>query len=540
MPIDRGSGGCPGLAPTALDVGPTEHFAAIVGHLAQLDHHQGPAAVIAPAAAVYNGVVLTAKRFQGRRRDHCLRLAAQCAELIGWLHQDSRQHGLAQEWTVQALDLAEAVQARELIAYILMRRSAIAIDMRQADKALLLAERALRYGRNGAERALALRAVAAAHALEKAEVEFREALERALDHASDDSPRSPLTVYCGIPYACSEAGASALLLGDLSMAVDYLERAARGWGAGQRRDRALCWPAWRSPTPRIGRWSEPARWRSKPRRRSLRRPRRVPQRSSKPHWQAWTVGRTASTWTGSATSSPGYAEAMFPTSTSAETAHREVAVLPVGSFEQHGAQLPLATDTVIASEIARRVAEAYGLFVLPPVCFSCSQEHAAFPGTVSIRASTLGNLIEDISADLGRAGTERLIIVNGHGGNNVLTNVVQQANVGRRTMLLYPTSYHWSAAREAAGCSATTHQDMHAGEAETSILLSIAPELVREGWQDADCEADDRSLLTLLGMDGYTASGVIGRPSLSTAEKGHALLDALVAQLGEALKLLAD
>jgi len=229
---------------------------------------------------------------------------------------------------------------------------------------------------------------------------------------------------------------------------------------------------------------------------------------------------------------------VLPNSISADIGHPDVAVLPVGSFEQHGPYLPLATDTVIATEVARRAAEAYDLFLLPAISFSCSHEHAAFPGTVSISAATLAHVIEDISADLARGGVERLVVVNGHGGNALLTNVVQQANVARRRMLLFPTSYHWTAAREAAECVATTHQDMHAGEAETSILLSVAPELVRTGWEEGDCEADDRALLTLVGMAGYTRSGVIGRPSLATPEKGQALLDALVAQLHEPLQLM--
>ncbi len=229
---------------------------------------------------------------------------------------------------------------------------------------------------------------------------------------------------------------------------------------------------------------------------------------------------------------------MLPNTTSPEVGRPDVAVLPVGSFEQHGPYLPLATDTIVATEIARRAADTYGLLLLPPVTFSCSHEHAAFPGTVSISAPTLAHVIEDVSSDLARGGIERLVVVNGHGGNAVLTNVVQQANVAGRRMALAPTSHHWTAARRAAGCGATTHQDMHAGEAETSILLAIAPELVRPGWENGDREADDRSLLTLVGMEGYTDSGVIGRPSLATAAKGGALLDSLVGQLGEVIELL--
>ena len=231
---------------------------------------------------------------------------------------------------------------------------------------------------------------------------------------------------------------------------------------------------------------------------------------------------------------------MLPATRSSDVGNPAVAVLPIGSFEQHGRHLPLATDTLIASEVARRVAERYDLLLLPPLCFSCSHEHSAFPGTVSITAATLASLVEDISADLARAGTGQLVIVNGHGGNYVLASIVQQANVETRRMLLFPTSHHWTEARVAAGCSATTHEDMHAGEAETSILLDIAPEIVGDGRHNDDFSADDRSLLSLIGMAGYTRTGVIGRPSLATREKGRALLDALVALLAEPLKVLQE
>ena len=115
-----------------------------------------------------------------------------------------------------------------------------------------------------------------------------------------------------------------------------------------------------------------------------------------------------------------------------------VAVLPVGSFEQHGAYLPLITDTVVACSIAQDISAAYDLLLLPPVTFSCSHEHASYPGTVSISARTLHAVIGDIVDSLAQSGTSRVVIVNGHGGNYVLNNVVQEANVTTPCMSLFP------------------------------------------------------------------------------------------------------
>jgi creatinine amidohydrolase len=100
----------------------------------------------------------------------------------------------------------------------------------------------------------------------------------------------------------------------------------------------------------------------------------------------------------------------------------DVAILPVGSFEQHGPHLPLTTDTLVACAIARAVAAAHGLLLLPPVTMSCSQEHAGWPGSVSIRSATLAAIVNDVAESLRRAGVERLVVINGHGGNYVLSN----------------------------------------------------------------------------------------------------------------------
>ncbi|GIF09163.1 creatininase family protein [Actinoplanes siamensis] len=230
----------------------------------------------------------------------------------------------------------------------------------------------------------------------------------------------------------------------------------------------------------------------------------------------------------------------LPTTTSDEEKWRaaRVAVLPVGSFEQHGAYLPLATDTVVACAIAERIAAAYDLFLLPPVTISCSHEHSAWPGTVSISHTTLTAVITDVFASLRRSGISRLAVVNGHGGNYVLSNIVQEANVAEPVMTLFPAREDWSAARRVASLTSDGHADMHAGELEVSLLRHVAPELLREGVETSDHLAGNRKLLLVNGMAAYTRTGVIGMPSAGTAEKGRMVLDSLVSTFKEHLSAL--
>ena len=231
---------------------------------------------------------------------------------------------------------------------------------------------------------------------------------------------------------------------------------------------------------------------------------------------------------------------ILPTATTSDEKRRAAtcAILPVGSFEQHGDYLPLITDTVVASAISRELANAYPLLQLPPVTISCSHEHSAWPGTVSISPATLHSMVNDIYRSITDSGLTSLVILNCHGGNYVLANIVQEGNAHGKRMALFPSGGDWTDARQSAGLVTSHHEDMHGGELETSILLHVYPGLVRDGYQTADWVADDRRHLLTTGMGEYTQSGVIGRPSLASAEKGKALLASFEESFASVLEIL--
>lgn len=228
------------------------------------------------------------------------------------------------------------------------------------------------------------------------------------------------------------------------------------------------------------------------------------------------------------------APSLFDLSTSPEIAARapRFALIPVGAFEQHGPHLPLTTDTLIAQAVGQAVCERGNGLLVSPITVSCSHEHAGFPGTVSVSATTLALQVRDMTVALEEAGFELVVLLNCHGGNYVLSNVAQELNQHRPRLLLLPSRQHWEVALAHAGVESSLSADMHGGEIETSILLHVLPQAVRT---DLICDhaALNRPLLTFHGMKHYTESGVIGFPSHATAEKGRLLLEALSRQLAQ-------
>src|SRR5215467_3212995 len=107
-------------------------------------------------------------------------------------------------------------------------------------------------------------------------------------------------------------------------------------------------------------------------------------------------------------------EYLIPTQTTEDSLRTQArtAILPIGSFEQHGPYLPLATDTIIACLIANTIANSYPVLHLPPISIACSHEHSSWPGTVSISASTLYSLIFDVHKSLQQSGVPNLVLIN--------------------------------------------------------------------------------------------------------------------------------
>jgi creatinine amidohydrolase len=196
---------------------------------------------------------------------------------------------------------------------------------------------------------------------------------------------------------------------------------------------------------------------------------------------------------------------------------RPLVVVPLGSVEQHGRHLPLVTDTVVAQAVAEAaVPELHGAVLAPALGYGASGEHEDFPGTISIGTEALCALLVEYGRSAGRwAG--RLLVVNGHGGNlDALRSAVPQLRTEGRDVAWFPC--------------AVPGGDAHAGRTETSLMLHVEPEGVREELAAAGETSPIGGLLPRLraeGVRGVSPDGVLGDPSGSSAAEGAELLAGL-------------
>jgi creatinine amidohydrolase len=228
-----------------------------------------------------------------------------------------------------------------------------------------------------------------------------------------------------------------------------------------------------------------------------------------------------------------------------------VLVVPLGSLEQHGAHLPLDTDTRIAVAVAGRAcAGRAGVGLAPAIAIGASGEHADFPGTLSVGHVALSTLL----VELGRHASlywPVMLLVNGHGGNvAAIGDALGKLRAEGRDCHVWHAGVRPSmlAAAQAGGASgagkpdAVLVPDAHAGRVETSLMLALAPGDVR---LDAAAPGETRPLNEIMsdlrtsGVRQVSPNGVLGDPTGASAAEGETLLGLLVADLAATLSRLA-
>ncbi|MBW4041035.1 MAG: creatininase family protein [Acidobacteria bacterium] len=215
-------------------------------------------------------------------------------------------------------------------------------------------------------------------------------------------------------------------------------------------------------------------------------------------------------------------------------AGRGIVVLPVGALEQHGPHLPLATDTLTAQAVADRLADALDALLLPAIGYGATWNMSGYPGTVTLRPETVEALATDIGRGVADAGARALVMVNGDWGNRAPLANAAEALPLPAIVLNHPGLDE--AAERVRESRPAAPGLMHAEEIETSLVLAVAPHLVQGAPEAVYPDFPPEFGTVPMRMHGFSPSGVFGDPGPATADKGRAMLDAIVA---ESLRVVA-
>ena len=227
-------------------------------------------------------------------------------------------------------------------------------------------------------------------------------------------------------------------------------------------------------------------------------------------------------------------------------------VLPLGAIEQHGPHLPLVTDLLIATAAAERLVEERGdeldLWLLEPLAYTKSNEHAHFAGSVTLDAATLLSVLDSVGRAVAATGALRLVFLNGHGGNTTLLNVAcreLRLAHGLLTFVVHPAVPPDHGGGSAAGESG---MGVHGGLFETALLLHLRPDLVEMNVATRNVPewlADNHHVrfggTVSFGWlaDDFGPDGHIGDPTGATSQLGAELFEEAVRRLGEQLVEIA-
>lgn len=219
--------------------------------------------------------------------------------------------------------------------------------------------------------------------------------------------------------------------------------------------------------------------------------------------------------------------------------NESLALVPLGSTEQHGPHLPLATDHLIAEAFAREAAKQTEFLCTPTINIGVSSHHKQFHGTMWVEAPVFRDYVESFTRNLAYHGIDRVIYVNAHGGN-----VEHLREVGRRLRddeVLYAIEWMWNDSIPELVDELFNQNGPHGGPKETAMIMHIAEELVRadrlsdakdDGWTDFSLDgASQHGSATFYDAIDNTKNGVFGDQTDATAEKGEQMFEAATEQL---------
>lgn len=230
-------------------------------------------------------------------------------------------------------------------------------------------------------------------------------------------------------------------------------------------------------------------------------------------------------------------------------------VIPLGSIEQHGRHLPLVVDTLQVGAIADGAEQHIKdeAIFLPPLWLGCSEHHQDFPGTLSLMPSIYSSVVTGVVQSVLRAGFSRILLLNGHGGNEVpavqaLNELIAKDPVAESAQLCFASWWHLAGdAISAEAIGMETPAISHACEYETSLSLHLRPDLVDMTGVESPPPLQDRWSHSWYGgkvrnfhrWHRLTSSGSMGNPRAASAEKGRRLLDAVIEVVVEFVRDLA-
>lgn len=228
-------------------------------------------------------------------------------------------------------------------------------------------------------------------------------------------------------------------------------------------------------------------------------------------------------------------EMVWPEVESALRDGARTAIVAVGSIEQHGPHLPLNMDTLDGDELSRRIATELGdALAAPTIRPGCSGHHMEFPGTITVPPETLMDTIRSYCRSLDEHGFEHIVLIPTHGGNfgpvtTVAPNVARELDA--TVVPLADLDEHMQLLNEGLSEAGIEYdQDViHAGAAETAMVLAIDEGLVREESLESGPEGDiSPARLLSEGFKSITENGVLGDPTEATAEAGEVIIQNVV------------